>query len=266
MKTVPIGTSPAGIRQEIDNKTKISGVIPILISAGPITYAEPEPVHYNGGLYEYGEVRKYLILGDPAVPGGFITLRYLPQSIVAGPADDWKCSVVIVDGTVESVDVRNGQIIITLDTGTSTYATVHATLLADAMFASLIVATLDGAGGIVAIAQPEQIFYNPAGTPVLLDGGGLFRFGEVYVDLIGIHLELGVGSVVDITVTDADGVSHPRTIGAAVSGVADYYTYPFTAPVPILPNQCVIIKESIIGVPIPASKFITLYAVTAQKR
>jgi hypothetical protein len=267
MKTIPIGTSPAGVRQAIVKATQIGGVLPERTVAGPILYAEPEPAYYHNGLYEYSEVKKYLVLGDPATPGGFITLRYQPSSVATSPEADWKCSVVIVDGAAESVDVRNHEIIITLDTGTSTYASVYATIIADANFAGKIIAILDGAGAVLAAAQVVQSFVDPTITPVVLTDGGLFRFGgEKYIELLGIHLELGVASVVDITVTDTDGVSHPRTINAGVSGADDYYTYSVVAPIPILPGQCVIIKESVTGVPVPANKCITLYAVTAQKR
>jgi len=265
MKTIPIGTSPAGVRQEILLASQVGGTLPVRTIAGPIIYAEPEPLSYSGGIYEYGEVRKYLVLGDPAVPGGFITLRYLPQSIVTGPADDWKCSIIVLDGAAEGVEVRNAQVIITLNTGVSTYASVYATLVGDALFASKIIAILDGAGGVAAIAQTEQTFYNPSDTPVVLSDGGLFRFGELYPELMAIHLELGAASVVTISVTDADGVSHPRNLNTGVSGAADYYVYP-AATVPILPNQCVVITETVNGVPVLINKFITLYAVTGRRR
>lgn len=266
MKIIPVGTSPCGVRQLIYWKTQITGILPELRAAGPIVFAELEPLFYADGLYQYGEIRKYLVLGDPAVPGGFITVRYLLSSIAGAPEDDWKCSLVVEDGTAESVEVQNGRVVVTLDTGVSTYASVYATLIADAMFTSLFVAILDGAGGINALAQAEQSFNNPPSTSVEATDGGAFQFGPSYVELLGIHVELGVGSIIDITVTDPDGVSHPRLLNDTVSGEDTYYTYPITLPTPILPNQRVIVAESTIGVPVGVPKSITLYAVTAQKR
>lgn len=266
MKTVPFGINPAGIRQLITRTVQVTGIVPVRISAGPITYAEPEPAHFQAGLYQYCEVRPYLILGDPTVPGGFITLRYLPQSVLTGPADDWKCTVAMVAGTAESVAIQNGQIVVTLNTGVSTYASVYATLIANAYFAANIVAVLDGAGGIAATAQAVQSFVMPADTPVEITNGGLFRFGENYVELLGIHVELGVGSVITISVTDSDGVSHPRVLNTGVTGVAAYYPYPALAPIVVLPNQCVTVVETVNGVPVALPKCITLYGVTAQKR
>ncbi len=267
MKPIPVGTHVCAVRQEIVAATKITGTAPVVVDAvGPTTVSEPEPVAFHASIYEYAEVEKILFIGDPSVPGGFITARYLPASAPGAPEPDWKFDVEVVDGAAESAQIVDSLLTITLNTGVSTYATVFATIGGLALIPGRFTGVLDGVGGVVASAQPRRPFrFPPADVVATLTDGGAFAIGEYACRAVGLHAECGVGSVIDVEITDADG-GHPRVLLTGVSGAADWHPLDVAAA-DMLPNQILTVTETVTGVPAPAGtlKYITLYVVNDQR-
>jgi len=262
MKEIPVGSHVCAIRQQIDGGKQITGILPQLIDpAGPTTVSELEPLVFHSSIYEFAEVEKRLIVGDPSVPGGFITMRYLPESSPGAPDPDWKCALEVVDGAAESVHVENGRITITLNTGVSTYASIFATAGADPFITGNFTGVLDGLGGVLAVAQPLRSFRAPPINVVEASDGGRFRVGEYPARIVGVHAECGAGSVITVSFADEDG-SHSHALLTGVSGAADWHGLFATGAV-MLPNQIFTVVETVSGVPAPAGtpKYLTLYVV-----
>lgn len=95
---------------------------------------------------------------------------------------------------------------------------------------------------------------------VALDGG-VFVFGEsareaYSVRITEIHVVCGVGSVVDVYITDADG-SFPRKILDAVSGNGVRH---LPSMAYVLAGQKLRVLETVSGVPAVGNKTVTVYA------
>lgn len=266
MNPIPVGTHVCAIRQQILGTAQLTGILPVVIdAAGPTVVSDLQPLPFHESIYEYAETEKRLIIGDPSVPGGFITARYLPESAPGHPEPDWKFDVEVVDGAAESAQIVDSLLTITLNTGVSTYATVFATIGGLPLIPGRFTGVLDGLGAGIAFAQPRRPFRSPSDDPVEASQGGGFRIGEYGARPIGLHAECGAGSVITVAITDSDG-SHSRNLLVGVSGAANWHVLRATDAC-MLPNQILTVTETVLGVPAPAGtpKFVTLYVVNDQR-
>lgn len=122
---------------------------------------------------------------------------------------------------------------------------------------------------LVVVANEKEIYkYGDDTTRNIVtgDAAGEFTFGLTEAVLIlALHLELGVASVVDVTLTDADG-THPRKLLSAQSGVSDTYNFSRNEEIYLLPGQKLLVNETILGTPpLGADKFATLYVAQSRR-
>jgi hypothetical protein len=254
MIDIPIGNYASAIRQRLVTGVQVTGVLPLLEDGGGAPLTELQPTQFHNGIYEYAEDRNRMILGDPAVPGGFLILR-LQDDV----DNDRKVTVEVVDGAAAAVALVDGAYTITLNTGVTDYAALKVLLDADAVFARDFSVEVDGAGAVLATAQAAQgLTIPPTDIPEASDGG-LFRAGDSHIAPVELHLECGAGSTVTVSIVDEDG-THARTLLTGVSG--DAIVHPLT-DVFMLPQQRLRVVETAKGVPAPAGtpKYLTLYAV-----
>jgi len=255
MTDIPVGDYASAVRQVVDGSKQITGVAPQVQDTGAGVLTLLQPYLYEKSIYSYGDERRRIVLGDLATPNGSVLLRL--QDAVP---NDLKVGVEVVDGAAEGVARSSDTFTITLNTGVSTYATLAVTLAADAQFASVFSVDDNNAGAVVATAQALARSVLPPVAPVEAVDGGLFVFGPTHASPLEVHLECGAGSVVTISIVDADGTSHPRELLTGVSGDGVRHAL---ADVYMLPEQCLIVEETASGVPAPVGtpKYMTVYVV-----
>ena len=191
-KTI-VGSSLTAVRQRVKRLEQVTGVDPVI--TGPPVINPLDGAMFSEDLYLYSDIQRECLLGDPGDVNAQLVLK---EKSLTVDAQDIK--VVIKDGTALSISIVARTIIITINTGTTTYTLLETALGAhtdvNANFAIIKPGT--GAGYVTAQAGP-LVFTVPTPAQAVQDDGGVFTFtpGPRGITLHSIALVCGAGSVVD---------------------------------------------------------------------
>jgi hypothetical protein len=251
---VIVGSTMAGVRQVIANASSVDGVAPEV--TGPPVILPLDGAHYASNVYSYADVQPECLIGDVTDIQGHCFLKAIDRG-----TDAEKMTVCVLEALAASVEVVGQQIKIYYVDSVTVYSDIVTMLNAHALLSVYFQAYLPagGAGASLVTEQTGPLYFTqPAYTAAVQDKGGLFQFltSNTPVRLRYVALECGVGSTVDVKVSDALG-TYTHTISTGLDGDSKTHSLDY----PILSGELIQVIETVSGVPVLVDKHVTLYVV-----